>query len=116
MSSGSGASKSSDIHIFPASRPATRALVPADTAHSPRFLAGRAIPVAFFAADGSNGEDAVRGSVSTWYAIYLDVPTPPFVYVAPVATMLLTAGIGSILVLQAQRRARGTGLSNPEGS
>jgi hypothetical protein len=94
----------------------TRALSPADTTRAPKFIMGRAIPIGFFAADGSNGEDDVRGAVSAWYAIYLDVPTPTLVYVAPVATMLLTAGLGSILVLQAQRRARGAGFSNSEGS
>jgi hypothetical protein len=70
------------------------------------FATGRAIPIAFFAADGSNGEDDVRGSVSAWYAIYLDVPTPRRVYVAPAAAMLLTAGLGFMAVRQAQRRER----------
>jgi len=92
----------------------TRALVPADTARAPAFVAGRAIPIAFFAADGSNGEDAVRGAVSGWYAIYLDVPTPARVYVAPGLTMLLTAGLGFMLVRQAQRRERSAERSNPE--
>src|SRR5205823_10879465 len=83
-----------------------RALVPADTAHTPVFTAGRAIPMGFFASDGSNGEGDVRGAVSAWYAIYLDVPTPTRVYVAPAATMLLTAGLGLLVVVQAQRRER----------
>ncbi|MGH7718183.1 MAG: c-type cytochrome, partial [Gemmatimonadaceae bacterium] len=68
----------------------TRPLAPRDTATAPTFTAGRAIPVAFFAADGSSGEGEVRGSVSSWYAIYLDVPTPSLVYVAPATTTLLT--------------------------
>ena len=93
----------------------TRALVPRDTAAAPTFIVGRAIPVAFFAADGSNGEDDVRNAVSTWYAIYLDVPTPPRVYAAPIVTMLLTAGLGSLVVLRAQRRERGHGGSTLEG-
>jgi DMSO reductase family type II enzyme heme b subunit len=92
----------------------TRALVPADTARAPVLVAGRAIPIAFFAADGSNGEDAVRGAVSGWYAIYLDVATPTRVYVAPGLTMLLTAGLGLMLVRQAQRRERSAERSNPE--
>lgn len=93
----------------------TRALVPADSTRAPAFVAGRAIPIAFFAADGSNGEDAVRGAVSAWYSIYLDVATPARVYVAPGLTMLLTAGLGLMLVRQAQRRERSSERSNPEG-
>jgi DMSO reductase family type II enzyme heme b subunit len=86
----------------------TRALAAADTAAMPTFSTGFAIPVGFYAADGSSGEDAMRGSVSAWYAIYLDVPTPPRVYVAPAATMLLTAGLGVLAVARAQRRERGS--------
>lgn len=93
----------------------TRALVSADTARAPSFVAGRALPIAFFAADGSNGEDAVRGAVSAWYAVYLDVETPTRVYVAPGLTMLLTAGLGLMLVRQAQRRERNSERSNSEG-
>jgi DMSO reductase family type II enzyme heme b subunit len=86
----------------------TRALVPRDTSAVPSFAAGTAIPIAFFAADGSSGEDDIRSSIGAWYAIYLDVPTPPRVYVAPAATMLLTAGLGVLVVARAQRRERGT--------
>jgi mono/diheme cytochrome c family protein len=93
----------------------TRALVSTDSTVAPSFTVARAIPIAFQAADGSNGEDGVRGSVSAWYAIYLDVPTPPRVYVAPAATMLLTAGLGFLAVLQAQRRGRDARDSNREG-
>jgi hypothetical protein len=93
-----------------------RPLVPADTAGAPTFVAGRAIPMAFYAADGSNGEDAMRGSVSAWYAIYLDVPVSGGVYLAPLSTMLLTAGLGLVLVRQAQRRDRGSARSTSEES
>ena len=92
----------------------TRALVPADTTRAPALVAGRAIPIAFFAADGSNGEDAVRGAASGWYSIYLDVPTPASVYVTPGLTMLLTAGLGFMFVRQAQRRDRSAERSHPE--
>ena len=84
----------------------TRALVPHDTVAAPSFAAGRATPIAFFAADGSNGELETRGAVSAWYAIYLDVPTPPTVYVAPVVAVLLTAGLGFMVVWRAQQRGR----------
>ncbi len=84
----------------------TRARVPSDST-APTFAEGEAIPIAFQAADGSSGEDAVSGSVSAWYAIYLDVPTPPSVFVAPVVAALLTAGLGVLVVTRAQRRERG---------
>jgi cytochrome c oxidase cbb3-type subunit 2 len=84
----------------------SRALVPVDTAASPTFQLGRAIPIAFFAADGSNGETGTRGAVSAWYAIYLDLPTPPGVYVAPVVAVLLTAGLGFVVLWRAQQQHR----------
>ena len=83
-----------------------RALASPDTARAPAFGMGRAIPLSFAIADGSSGEGEVRGSVSAWYAINLDVPTPRRVYVAPALTGLLTAGFGVLLVSQAQRRKR----------
>jgi cytochrome c oxidase cbb3-type subunit 2 len=82
----------------------TRPLEPKDTAAAPAFPPGRTIPIAFYAADGSNGEDDVRGAVSAWYALYLDVPTPPRVYVAPVLAAVITAGLGLAAVRHAQRR------------
>lgn len=94
----------------------TRALVPNDTATAVSFPIGRTIPIAFYAADGSSGEDERRGAVSAWYALYLDVPTPPRVYVAPLTTMLLTAGLGLIVVRQAQRREHQSERSTPEES
>ncbi len=86
----------------------TRSLLTADTAAAPAFPVGEAVPMAFYAADGSDGEDERRGAVSAWYAIYLDVPTPPRVYVAPVLAVLVTAGLGGLVVVRAQRRARST--------
>jgi hypothetical protein len=84
----------------------TRPLAPADSAAAPVFAAGEPIPIAFFAADGSNGESETRGAVSAWYAIYLDVPTPPGVYVAPVVAVLLTAGLAFMVVWRAQKNSR----------
>jgi hypothetical protein len=45
--------------------------------------------------------------VSAWYSIYLDVPTPPSVYVAPLIAALLTAALGMLVVRRAQQRERG---------
>ena len=68
---------------------------------------GRAIPMAVFAWDGSNGESGKRGAVSTWYFLYLDRPTGKGVYVWPALATLLTAGLGIVLVARTQRRSRG---------
>ena len=86
----------------------TRPLASKDTT-IPGFTTGHAIPIAFFAADGSSGEDEIRGAVSTWYAVYLDVPTPRRVFVAPIAMIAVSAGLGMLLVTRAQRRERQNG-------
>jgi DMSO reductase family type II enzyme heme b subunit len=91
----------------------TRPLASTD-ATAPPFTLARAIPIGFTVSDGSSGEDEVRAAISTWYAIYLDVPTPPRVFIAPAATMLLTAGLGFLVVMQAQRRERGARDSGQE--
>jgi len=67
---------------------------------------GRAIPMAIFAWDGSNGESGKKGSISTWYFLYLDRPSGKGVYVWPALATLLTAGLGLALVARAQRRSR----------
>jgi DMSO reductase family type II enzyme heme b subunit len=83
----------------------TRALAPADSSRGPRFVPGASVPIAFYAADGSNGEDAVRGAVSAWYAIYLDVPTPTRVFVIPAVAVVVTAGLGLLAIRRAQQVA-----------
>jgi hypothetical protein len=86
----------------------SRALATADTANQLQFRTGRAIPVAFFAQDGSNGENGSRMAVSSWYFLALDQPTPPRVYISPVVAMALTFGLGLLVVWRAQRPKRGT--------
>jgi mono/diheme cytochrome c family protein len=90
----------------------TRPLASSDTTKVPRLGEGRAIPIAFYAADGSNGEDEVRGAVSTWYAVYLAVPTPTRVFVAPIAMIALSAGLGMLLVTRAQKNGRANGATD----
>ncbi|HYU01531.1 MAG TPA: c-type cytochrome [Gemmatimonadales bacterium] len=82
----------------------TRSLATPDTANELQFETGRAIPVAFFAWDGSSGEHGTRMAVSTWYFLALDQPTPSRVLVTPVVAMLLTLGLGIVVVRRAQRR------------
>lgn len=81
----------------------TRALATADTSNELQFKTGRAIPVAFFAWDGSSGERGSRMAVSAWYFLALDRPTPPGVFVSPVLAALLSFGLGLLLVRRAQR-------------
>jgi mono/diheme cytochrome c family protein len=71
------------------------------------FEVGRAIPMALFAWDGSNGESDTQGSIGSWYFLYLDQPTASTVYVAPILATLLTAALGVVVVRRAQRRANG---------
>jgi mono/diheme cytochrome c family protein len=85
----------------------TRPLVSGDSTQAPSFVPGVVVPIAFFAADGSNGENDMRGAVSAWYGLYLDVPTPPGVFVFPVVAATLTAGLAVLVVWRAQRRASG---------
>ena len=82
----------------------TRALASADTASQLPFRTGRAIPVAFFAWDGSNGEHGTRMAVSTWYFLALDEPVPVRVFISPVLAMVLTLGLGMLVVWRAQQK------------
>jgi cytochrome c oxidase cbb3-type subunit 2 len=81
-----------------------RPVVSADSANRLNFRTGVPIPMAVFAWDGNNGETASKGSISTWYYIYLDQKTPRTVYTTPVATIALTAGLGLLFVRRAQKR------------
>ncbi len=83
----------------------TRSLTASDPGVAASFTPGESMPMAFYVADGTNAEDDVRGAVSAWYAVYLDVPLPPRVFIAPVVATLLTAGLGLVVVIQAQRRS-----------
>ena len=82
----------------------TRALASPDTARQLPFRSGRAIPVAFFAWDGSNGEHGTRMAISTWYFLALDEPVPARVFISPVLAMMLTLGLGLLVVWRAQQK------------
>lgn len=82
----------------------TRALASPDTATQLPFRTGRAIPVALFAWDGSNGEHGTRMAISTWYFLALDEPVPARVFISPVLAMALTLGLGLLVVWRAQQK------------
>lgn len=88
-----------------------RSLVTADSANEIQFRPGDAVPIAFFAQDGSNGEAGRMMSVSSWYSIYLEQSMPATVYVSPVVAILLTAGLGVLVIVRAQRREDGKSTS-----
>ena len=90
----------------------TRALASTDSSQAPSFPPGVVVPMAFFAADGSHGETDARGSISAWYGVYFDVPTPPTVFIAPVVATMLTAGLGVLVIWRAQRREPRRGAPN----
>src|SRR2546426_5563311 len=80
------------------------------SANEVQLEAGRAIPMAFFAWDGSSGEHGSRMAVSTWYFLALDRPTPPGVFISPVLAMLVTLTLGFVVVRRAQRRGAFRGI------
>jgi mono/diheme cytochrome c family protein len=55
----------------------SRPLLPVDSATAPRFTGERPVPIAFFVADGSNGEVGTRGSMSGWYTIMIHKTESP---------------------------------------
>ena len=83
----------------------TRALATADSTNELQFRTGRAIPVAFFAWDGSNGEHGSRMAVSSWNFLALDEPTPLRVYISPVIAAAITLALGMLWIRRAQRSA-----------
>jgi DMSO reductase family type II enzyme heme b subunit len=82
-----------------------RSLATSDSTNELQFRTGRAIPIAFFAWDGSNGEHGSRMAVSSWYFLALDEPTPMRVYVSPVIAAALAFGLGLLWIRRAQRGA-----------
>lgn len=75
---------------------------------APAFDVGEAIPIAFFAWDGSSAETAERGSVSGWYSIVLEAPRAPLVaYGVPLFAALFTLVGGLGAVAAARRRHDG---------
>jgi hypothetical protein len=91
-----------------------RPLAAVDSANVLTFGTGQPIPMAMFAWDGDNTETGTRGSLSTWYFVQLEEPVPATLYATPIIAVLLTAGLGILLVGRAQRRERENGLRQPD--
>lgn len=75
----------------------------ASEGEGPSFAEGVPIPAAFFAWDGSSGEEGRRGSISSWYYIFLEEAGSAMLFLAPLLAALFTGGLGLVAV----RRARG---------
>ncbi len=79
-----------------------RSLVTADKEKDVQFDIGRFIPIAFYAWDGHNAEAKSKRSISHWYFLLLEPPTPNDVYVKP---PLVALGVLAFLFLL-QRKLR----------
>jgi DMSO reductase family type II enzyme heme b subunit len=63
-----------------------------------QFEKGVFIPMSVNAWDGSNGEHGLIMSLSTWYYVVLEAPTPISVYVYALLAFLVIGGIGIFLM------------------
>lgn len=79
---------------------------PLDSGDAPglAFREGVAIPVGFFAWDGSSAETGARVAISSWYYLFLEQPASRAVIFTPLLAILLTAGLGLAIVRRAQKR------------
>ncbi len=81
----------------------TRALNTGDP-NDVQMAPGDVIPIAFQAWEGSNGEAGLRLSLSSWYNLALEVPTPPSVYAYTALAVVLVAAAEWALVRRARRK------------
>jgi DMSO reductase family type II enzyme heme b subunit len=81
-----------------------RALAAQDTARRTTIATAETVPVAFYAWDGSNNETGNRGAISSWYFVHLEQPASAGIYVIPILTALVTAGLLMLVVARAQKQ------------
>jgi hypothetical protein len=67
-----------------------------------QFEAGRFIPLALNAWDGSNGEHGLIMSLSSWYYVFLEAPTPISVYLYTILAILISGALGFWLMRKAE--------------
>jgi DMSO reductase family type II enzyme heme b subunit len=73
-----------------------------------QFVPGLFIPLALNVWDGSNGEHGRIMSVSSWYSVFIEAPTPISVYVYAVLAALAAAALCFWLVRKAEKSAADT--------
>ncbi|MCH7509375.1 MAG: c-type cytochrome [Proteobacteria bacterium] len=69
-----------------------------------QFVPGKFIPMAINAWDGSNGEHRLIMSVSSWYYLTLEAPTPPAPFIYAGLAILFTGLFGVRLTRKAQMK------------
>src|SRR5262245_21504907 len=68
------------------------------------FPVGQFFPMAFWAWDGSEGDEGGKAAISTWYYVRLEVPESKRKYAIPLVAVLATVGLELGLSRWAQRR------------
>jgi hypothetical protein len=63
-------------------------------------------PIAFWAWDGSEGEEGSKAAVTSWYYVRLETPSTRRQFVVPPVAALLTAGLELGVLWWARRRDR----------
>ena len=93
-----------------------RPLATPDTTADLQLPPATAIPLAFQAWDGDNGEAGKQAAVSTWYFLALEETTPASVFMTPIAAFLLTGALGMAVVSRTQRRYNNGGEGRRRGT
>lgn len=70
------------------------------------FEPGKFVPVAFHLWDGDNGEEGLKMSLSTWYYLLPQPPTPPTVYLWPFGVGLAVLGFEAWLLRRMRRKEK----------
>lgn len=68
------------------------------------FTAGQVIPIAFHAWDGSNGEQKLLMSLSSWFSLVLEPRTPPSVFAYAFLTILGGFAVEGLLIRRIRLR------------
>jgi mono/diheme cytochrome c family protein len=82
----------------------TRPLTTGD-ADDIQIAPGTFVPIAFSAWDGTNGDHDTARSVSAWYHLLLELPTPPTRYIYPTIIAFLVV-LAEVWIIAAYKRKR----------
>ncbi|MBI4788889.1 MAG: c-type cytochrome [Chloroflexi bacterium] len=82
-----------------------RALNTNDKDRAIQFAVGKLIPIAVSGWDGGSGEGGAKRSVSSWYSLYLEPPTPASAYLSiPIAIGLVLIVEGAVVWYARRKR------------
>lgn len=84
-----------------------RPRVASTQAAAPPFSVGTFIPIAFFAWDGSNGEDGTKFSMSSWYYLRMEPPPSKARWLYPPLVVAAVFGLEIWGLRRFRRRVRG---------